>query len=312
VDEWNGYLSYMIQGTFVAVHDDTNARVLDGKLKLTLGSISLRPTPAKGAGVVGLKNIVSLQSVSVASSGACDPPLASNCYSIQQDFWITTSGNTPSYWAQNILLVWRARPSVLGWRVAHCYHLFTLAELRDKKAPSYGGLCSLTAGAGVVISPSTTFTLESTITQGAVSFMATAGTHALSKTDVQAGLPASSTVTTFASAPATSCPDNRMSSTPLSLLPELMLVGEWTPVLGTAELATFSGKTTGSVQSETLRIVSGRPNWTYASREAVVPNPQCATTSEQSLGLRWIETGSGQASFDVSRNSSEEGVAYLP
>lgn len=262
--------------------------------------------------------------VDVKSSALCAPATATTCFSVQQNFWISTpeSAPDPAYWVQNVLIFWRA--PVSGWHTELCYDVFTEAAVINNKGPTYGsaGVCG--GVAPIAIGPMLRFpnkvTLTAKITAAdTLSLSASArgkqvGSAVAGNLGGPLALPTGSSVTLSGELVLAECQPQDEAHKQLAILPQLVVVGEITPQLllrqlANPEIATFDKGARGSV-SAFVQQASGGP-WTKGRIQAVIPDG-CAPTGEKSLHLLWQKTTLNTASFHFGTETTApaQGIAY--
>jgi len=262
--------------------------------------------------VTGVENTISLtgSALDVGTSGNCLLIFTTytNCFSIQQNFWVNDGIGTSIsdyWWVQNVMLVFQD----LGvWSVATSYNGYNGASLLlPNPSPDYecGGIdsdCEYGDASVLGTVPLTDLQLTSLISNGHLVLNAYSNGTQLS----------SFTVASFPSGTPLSLPNAFVSfSTPKVLeqkgLPQLDVVGE-----ANMQTATFTAAA-GTLQSS-LQI---NDEWSDALTQNFVLGSQTVTT-ETSNGLGWaVPASGGSATFgnvpeSTDPGSAESGVAYQP
>jgi hypothetical protein len=287
----------------------------------TLNISSSSTAPPKPSGI---QNVITITSLDV-SPPICPVPLAANCFSIQQNFYmsLTASPSTPAYWVQNVLVV-SLGPLGTEWFVLHAYNIYS--------TNSNGTTTGLLAGSGQPLVLGTKWSSVSDIGNSPpLDLTATISvSHTIPTVHLEASLeeatkkkglkPYTYTFPESARIMAATTTEQaqNLSFVGYQLEPELMIVG---PEL--SETVTFNPTTTGTVTAQ-LRYPGNlwvSPATQYAtqslSNPSLTPNIlYCSSTGEQSSGLYWPAGNvSGPVNFQTTVDSGTvqaEGIIFFP
>jgi len=266
--------------------------------------------------VTGIKNTITADDLTVTNNMACPSGTSgSSCFSIQQNFYIsTTNSNIPSYWAQNVLGV-RQIPSG-GWQVAHEYEVWTVNQ--------QGGIVTLIACNGTPINNvcygsltwktwsktsnlvgSPSLHLAATMSQTySLTFAASIGKNAL-KTFSCSPSDCDATGSSIMAA----ATDQQAQSWPYQWEPQLMLVG-----FNSGSQANFcSSNDCNALGTLNALFQFARRSWKPPGTQYA--NENCSSTQESSVGLYWYVPATGAATFTTTNQSGyslAEGIIFVP
>jgi hypothetical protein len=252
----------------------------------------------QGSTVTGVVNSVQISAVTVNSDQTCEPS-GNNCFSIQQNFYVSTptSTNEPTYWFQNAVQLaqvsgtWQARP---------VYCIENLLSGRGVQCDASARWVLLTQGFPQIL-------LESTVTSGILSDIVHMTTLLGSGNNDSKTypIPNGSYIVGAPSAQEGTGGGSVNGAIPPGYEPELLFVGE-----ENGAVATFSSPTSGSVISGlgTLGGVLGQPG------AAAPTTASCSSTQEHGQGLSWLvdQYTPARAGFSATGTEAEEGVKYVP
>ena len=253
----------------------------------TARAVPLRPN--------GVQNTITFTGLNLTPP-ICPVPLASNCFSIQQNFYMAAATNpaVPTYWVQNVLL---ASLGTLGgeWFVYHAYNIWstnpnggTIQCVAGCQQPLVLGT-KWTPVSGIASSPPLNLAVTMSASGSSSTMRLNATIEAISGAiDLQRfsyDFPASSIIM----AATTTEEAEQLAFTGYELEPELMVVG---PEL--SESVAFNSATAGTLVSQ-FRYAGNTwlpPGTQYATQSvtnsALTGTTQpCSSTGEQSTGLYW-------------------------
>lgn len=255
----------------------------------------------QGSTVAGIVNSVHISSVNVTNSLPCIPG-GYNCFSIQQNFYMSTPSGTgfPSYWFQNgvqlaqVAGTWQAR-------AAYCEQYL---PKEGKPTCHYEAWAQFQQTFPPIL-------LESTVKSGTSDDVLQMITSLGSGNEYSKSYPIPTGSLIIGAAAAQEATGGMGISGAIlpAYEPELVLVGEYTNQQGSST-ATFSSPTSGYVISG-LSIAGGvaqKPG------SAAPTTSNCVSTGETSTGLSWLvnQNNPARAGFSATGTGTQEGVIYVP
>jgi hypothetical protein len=249
--------------------------------------------------VTGVKNIVTVSSYRLQSWGlSCGPALYTECFSIQQNFFLVNPSGALLFWVQNMVFV--AKGPLGGTRAAADYNIWKFKA--DGSHTLVADRGSVSASWFMDIHLPTTFSLSSYIS---------GGTILLSNSEYAPGfsypIPAQSQI--------------KASINSLQSEPQLVVVGETDPcypVSSCSDTAVFltqgilEGQTTKIIVSSFVQLENGPfVGWPYIA-QSVINCATCGqlTTGETSQNLFLATYVLGYATFEDVAGGTAQGVAF--
>ncbi len=258
--------------------------------------------------LIGVENTVYINNVSATNSSSCAFALGSNCFSIQQNFWISTPTQNIAYWGQNIVWVSQLVPDG-PWLAGSAYQVWNnyneLIKCKPGKVDTKTNTCANTIPAWALIVFPSQIKLVSKIVPTKIGDNLKFDTYLngvpLEMFTVSGVLPSGSYVSAALN-------ESQAEADEPYEEPELAMVGEINGEF--VNFSEISGTVTSSIE------FSGQP---WQPPGTVVPsisdNNICIATKESAFNLSWTADPldpSQPVTFNESTDGNQEGIVFFP